>query len=143
VFGIENPKVALLSIGEEKEKGNILNQAAYPQLEMNDRINFVGNVEGRDLFNSKADVIVCDGFTGNIVLKLCEDFYYTFSKLGVNNDYLNRFNFRNYGGSAILGVNEPVIVGHGISKEDSFCNMFKLAIDVVNSKLIEKIKQSF
>jgi glycerol-3-phosphate acyltransferase PlsX len=61
----------------------------------------------------------------------------------VNNDYLNRFNFRNYGGSAILGVNEPVIVGHGISKEDSFCNMFKLAIDVVNSKLIEKIKQSF
>jgi glycerol-3-phosphate acyltransferase PlsX len=143
VFGIDNPKVALLSIGEEKEKGNILNQAAYPQLEMNDRINFVGNVEGRDLFNSKADVIVCDGFTGNIVLKLCEDFYYTFSKLGVNNDYLNRFNFRNYGGSAILGVNEPVIVGHGISKEDSFCNMFKLAIDVVNSKLIEKIKQSF
>ena len=81
VYGIENPKVALLSIGEEKEKGNILNQAAYPQLEMNDRINFVGNVEGRDLFNSKADVIVCDGFTGNIVLKLCEDFYYTFSKL--------------------------------------------------------------
>lgn len=143
VYGITNPKVALLSIGEEKEKGNILNQAAYPQLEMNDRINFIGNVEGRDLFNGKADIIVCDGFTGNIVLKLCEDFYYTFSKLGVNNEYLNRFNFRNYGGTAILGVNEPVIIGHGISKEDSFCNMFKLAIDVVNSKLIEKIKQSF
>lgn len=143
VYGISNPKVALLSIGEEKEKGNILNQASYPQLEMNDRINFVGNVEGRDLFNDKADVIVCDGYTGNIVLKLCEDFYYSLTKLGIENEYLDKFNFKNYGGTAILGVNEPVIIGHGISKEDSFAKMFKLAKDVVESKLIEKIKQSF
>lgn len=143
VYNIENPKVALLSIGEEKEKGNILNQATYPLLEMNDRINFVGNVEGRDLFNDKADVIVCDGFTGNIVLKLCENFYYTLSKLGVDNEYLNRFNFKTYGGTAILGVNEPVIIGHGISKEETFVSMFKHATDVVNSKLIDKIKQSF
>ncbi len=143
VYNIENPKVALLSIGEEKEKGNILNQATYPLLEMNDRINFVGNVEGRDLFNDKADVIVCDGFTGNIVLKLCENFYYTLSKLGVDNEYLNRFNFKTYGGTAILGVNETVIIGHGISKEETFVSMFKHAADVVNSKLIDKIKQSF
>jgi phosphate acyltransferase len=143
VYGISNPKVALLSIGEEKEKGNILNQASFPQLEMNDRINFVGNIEGRDLFNDKADVVVCDGYTGNIVLKLCEEFYYTLTKLGISNDYLEKFNFKNYGGTAILGVNEPVIIGHGISKEDSFAKMFKLAKDVVESKLIEKIKQSF
>lgn len=143
VYGIENPKVALLSIGEEKEKGNLLIQAAYTQLEDNDRINFIGNVEGRDLFNDKADVIVCDGYTGNIVLKLCENFYYTFTKLGVKNEYLDKFNFKNYGGTAILGVNEPVIIGHGISKEETFVSMFKLAKDLINSKLIEKIKQSF
>jgi len=143
VYGIQNPKVALLSIGEEKEKGNLLNQAAYPLLEMNDRINFVGNVEGRDLFNDKADVVVCDGFTGNIILKLCETFYYNLSKMGVQNDYLDRFNFKQYGGSAILGVNEPVIVGHGISKSETFVSMFQLAKDVVNSQLIDKIKQSF
>lgn len=143
VYGIENPKVALLSIGEEKEKGNLLIQAAYPLLEMNDRINFVGNVEGRDLFNDKADVIVCDGYTGNIVLKLCEGFYYNLSKMGVQNEYLERFNFKQYGGTAILGVNENVIIGHGISKSETFVSMFKLAKDVVNSRLIDKIKQSF
>lgn len=143
VYGIDNPKVALLSIGEEKEKGNLLIQAAYPMLEINDRINFVGNVEGRDLFNDKADVIVCDGYTGNIILKLCEGFYYNLAKLGVKNDYLDRFNFKQYGGTAILGVNEPVIIGHGISKSETFVSMFKLAQDVVKSGLIEKIKQSF
>lgn len=143
VYGIEDPKVALLSIGEEKEKGNLLIQAAYPLLEMNERIHFVGNVEGRDLFNDKADVIVCDGYTGNIILKLCEGFYYNLSKLGVKNDYLERFNFKQYGGTAILGVNEPVIIGHGISKAETFLSMFKLAKDVLDSKLIDKIKQSF
>lgn len=143
VYGIADPKVALLSLGEEKEKGNLLIQAAYPLLEMNDRIHFVGNVEGRDLFNEKADVIVCDGYTGNIILKLCEAFYYNLSKLGVKNDYLERFNFKQYGGTAILGVNQPVIIGHGISKSETFVSMFKLAKDVVDSKLIDKIKQSF
>ncbi|MDI1233588.1 MAG: phosphate acyltransferase PlsX [bacterium] len=143
VYGIQNPKVGLLSIGEEKEKGNLLTQATYPLLEMNDRINFVGNIEGRDIFGDKADVVVCDGFTGNIVLKVCEGFYYNLVKLGVQNDYLETFNFKHYGGSAILGVNEPVIIGHGISKAETFVSMFKLAKDVVDSKLIEKIKQSF
>ena len=143
VYSIDNPKVGLLSIGEEKEKGNLLTQATYPIMELNDRINFVGNIEGRDLFNDKADVIVCDGFTGNIILKLCENFYYTLSKLGVDNEFLNKFNFKKYGGSAVLGVNKAIIVGHGISKEETFVSMFKLAADVVNSKLIDKIKQSF
>ncbi len=143
VYGIKNPKVGLLSIGEEKEKGNLLIQAAHPLLEMNDRISFIGNVEGRDIFSDKADVVVCDGYTGNIVLKVCEGMYYNLVKLGVQNDYLDRFNFKYYGGTAILGVNEPVIIGHGISKADTFVSMFKHAKDVVDSKLIEKIKQSF
>jgi glycerol-3-phosphate acyltransferase PlsX len=125
VYGIESPKVALLSIGEEKEKGNLLIQATYPLLEMNNRINFVGNVEGRDLFNDKADVIVCDGYTGNIILKLCESLYYNLTKLGVQNDYFDRWNFKQYGGTAILGVNQPVIIGHGISKAETFVSMFK------------------
>ncbi|MBC7425521.1 MAG: phosphate acyltransferase PlsX [Bacteroidia bacterium] len=143
VYGIRNPKVALLSIGEEKEKGNLLIQAASPMLEMNDRINFVGNVEGRDLFSDKADVVVCDGYTGNIVLKLCEAWCYNLKKQGVENEFLDRFDFTQYGGTPILGVNETVIIGHGISKEQTFTNMFKMAQDVVNSQLIDKIKMSF
>lgn len=143
VYGIDNPKVALLSIGEEKEKGNLLHQATYPLLESNDRINFVGNVEGRDIFNDVADVIVCDGSTGNIILKVCEGIYTNLCKLGIQHPYLDRFDFNQYGGTAILGVNEPVIIGHGISKSETFTSMFRLAKDVVNSKLIDKIKQSF
>lgn len=143
VYGIENPKVALLSIGEEKEKGNLLHQATYPLMESNDRINFVGNIEGRDLFNDVADVIVCDGSTGNITLKVCEGIYTNLCKLGIQHPYLDRFDFNQYGGTAILGVNEPVIIGHGISKSETFTSMFRLAKDVVNSKLIDKIKQSF
>jgi len=142
VLGIESPKVALLSIGEEKEKGNMLNQAVYPMLESRRSINFVGNVEGRDLFSDKADVIVCDGFTGNIVLKTCEGFFYQLKKRGLKDEYLDRFNFEQYGGTAILGVNKPVIIGHGISKANTFVNMIRLAKQVVLSNLIPKIKTS-
>src|SRR5688500_17574584 len=70
ILGIENPKVALLNIGEEEGKGNLLAQATYPMLKENEHINFIGNIEGRDLLLDKADVIVCDGFTGNIILKV-------------------------------------------------------------------------
>lgn len=75
ILGIENPKVGLLNIGEEEGKGNLLAQATYPLLKENSHINFVGNVEGRDLFMDKADVIVCDGFTGNTMLKMAESLY--------------------------------------------------------------------
>ncbi|MCW3106753.1 MAG: plsX, partial [Segetibacter sp.] len=72
VFGISNPKVGLLNVGEEEGKGNILTQAAYPLLKENAGINFIGNIEGRDVFQDKADVMVCEGFTGNIILKMAE-----------------------------------------------------------------------
>ncbi len=140
IMGIESPKVGLLSIGEEKEKGNILTQATYPLLEADRFINFIGNVEGRDLFTDKADVIVCDGYTGNVVLKACEGMFYHLMKRGVKDDYLNMFNFENYGGSPILGVNKPVIIGHGISKAKTIVNMLKLTNDVVVSNLIDSIK---
>ncbi|MCB0732986.1 MAG: phosphate acyltransferase PlsX [Flavobacteriales bacterium] len=142
VLGIASPKVGLLSIGEEKEKGNLLNQAVYPVLEEKRNINFIGNIEGRDLFSDKADVIVCDGFTGNIVLKTCEGFFYKLKKRGLKDDFLDRFNFEQYGGTAILGVNKPVIIGHGISKANTFVNMIRLAKQVVLSNLIPKIKSS-
>jgi glycerol-3-phosphate acyltransferase PlsX len=142
VLKIENPKVALLSIGEEKEKGNLLTLATYNLLEDLRNIHFVGNVEGRDLFNDKADVVVCDGFTGNVVLKTCEGFFYNLLKRGIKDDYLDRFNFTNYGGSPILGINKPVIIGHGISKANTIVNMIRLARDVVSSGLVDKIKSS-
>ncbi|MCO4819963.1 MAG: phosphate acyltransferase PlsX [Bacteroidetes bacterium] len=140
VLGIDNPRVGLLSIGEEKEKGNMLNQAVYPILENTRGINFIGNIEGRDLFSDTADVIVCDGFTGNIVLKTCEGFFYKLKKRGIKDDFLDRFNFESYGGTAILGVNKPIIIGHGISKANTFVNMIRLTKQVVLSNLIQKIK---
>lgn len=142
VLKIKAPKVGLLSIGEEKEKGNLLTLAAYPLIEEVRNINFVGNVEGRDLFIDKADVVVCDGFTGNVILKTCEGFFYNLLKRGIEDDYLNRFNFVNYGGSPILGINKPVIIGHGISKSNTIVNMLKQARDMVTSGLIDKIKAS-
>ncbi len=143
VYRIENPRVGLLSNGEEKGKGNLVTQATYPLMEECRSFNFVGNVEGRDMFIDKADVVVCDGFTGNIVLKACESIFYQMKKMGIENEYLDRFNYENYGGTPILGVNAPVIVGHGISKARSFVNMVKLAKDVSDTDLTGKIASAF
>jgi len=140
VLKIEEPKVGLLSIGHEREKGNLLTQAAFALLEESRSLNFIGNVEGRDLFLNTCDVIVCDGFTGNVVLKTCEGFFYQLKKRGVNDEFLDRFNFTDYGGTSILGVNKPVIIGHGISKSDTFVNMLRLSKQIVQSRLIDKIK---
>lgn len=105
--------------------------------------NFIGNVEGRDLFNNKADVIVCDGFTGNVVLKQAEAFYYMIRKRGWRDEYIDRFNYENYGGTPILGVNGTAIIGHGISNEIAIKNMVLLAKNVVEANLSEKIREAF
>ena len=123
VYGITNPKVALLNIGEEEGKGNLLCQATYNLMKDTEEFNFVGNVEGRDLFNDKADVIVCDGFTGNIVLKQAEAFYELTKKRGLKDEYFDRFNYENYGGTPILGVNGTVMIGHGISNDKAIKNI--------------------
>ena len=123
VYNIHKPKVGLLNIGEEKGKGNLLTQSTYRLLEDNDDINFVGNVEGRDLFNDKADVIVCDGFTGNVVLKLAESFYSLINQKNIKDDYFDRFNYEIYGGTPVLGVDGNVLIGHGISNENAIKNM--------------------
>ena len=140
---IPAPKVALLSIGEEEKKGNALTLAAHALMKGTDRFNFVGNVEGRDLFHDKADVVVCDGFTGNIVLKAVEGFHDLVKNRGGNDPFLDRFDYQNYGGTPVLGVNGSVIIGHGISNAETIKNMLLFTCEVVESRLHERIREAF
>jgi glycerol-3-phosphate acyltransferase PlsX len=142
VYGIDDPKVGLLSIGEEKEKGNLITTAAHHMMEDTTAFHFIGNVEGRDFLNDKADVIVCEGFTGNVVLKAFESMFYALKKRGIQDEYIERFNYENYGGTPILGVNAPVIIGHGISNAKAFKNMIFTAKNVVDSDLVNIIRTS-
>lgn len=139
ILEIPHPKVGLINVGEEEGKGDLLSQATYPLLKSNASIHFVGNVEGRDLFNDKADVMVCDGFTGNIILKMAESIYDISQQQSIENAYLNRFNFEMYGGTPVLGVQNPVIIGHGISKATAFSNMIQVAEKMLHTKVLAKL----
>ncbi len=143
VHGVENPKVALLNIGEEDSKGNLLTIAAYKLLSESDEVHFIGNIEGRDLFTGVADVIVCDGFTGNIVLKEAEGIYSLMRKRGIRDAYFDRFNYENYGGTPILGVKGNAIIGHGISNDIAIKNMLLHSYEVAASGLATKINDAF
>ena len=144
ILNITNPSIGLMNVGEEEGKGNIIAQATYPLLKENTSINFVGNIEGRDFFGDKADVMVCDGFTGNILLKMAETIYNVAESRGVGNDvYFNRFHYENYGGSPVLGVAKPVIIGHGISTAIAFKNMIDLAEKMIETDLCGKMKIKF
>jgi glycerol-3-phosphate acyltransferase PlsX len=142
ILKINNPRVALLNLGQEEGKGSILLQAAYNLLKANSNINFIGNIEGRDLFNESADVIVCDGYVGNVVLKMAETYYEMLLKRKIKDEYFDRFNYEIYGGQPILGANAPVIIGHGISNAIAFKNMLGLAINMVQSQIIAKMKSA-
>jgi len=142
LYNVQNPRVALLNIGEEEGKGNVLSQAAFPLMKECNQFNFIGNVEGRHLFED-VDVIVCDGFTGNVVLKLAESFYEVAHNKGIKDDFFEMFNYEQYGGSPILGVNGPVVVGHGISTPEAIKNMVVLSKNMVESSLVNKIKSAF
>src|SRR5690606_23033736 len=143
IYSVSNPKVGLISLGEEEEKGNNLTHAAFPLLRDKKEINFIGNIEGRDLFNDKADVMVCDGFVGNIMLKLAESFHELVEKRNFKDEFFDRFNYEQYGGSPILGVNAPVIIGHGISSPKAIKNMILLSRLMIESKIVDKIKAAF
>ena len=143
VHTIEKPRVALLNIGEEESKGNLLTIATYKLLTESDEINFIGNIEGRHIFSGKADVIVCDGFTGNVVLKQAEGIYSLMKKRGINDEYFDRFNYENYGGTPILGVKGNVIIGHGISNDIAVKNMILHAYELANSGLAMKVNDAF
>jgi glycerol-3-phosphate acyltransferase PlsX len=144
MWGVDNPRVALLNLGEEEGKGNILAQATYPLLKAHTDLNFVGNVEGRDVLTDKADVLVCEGFVGNVVLKMAESFYHIFKEQrGIEDEFLENFNYEIYGGTPILGINSPVIIGHGISHALAFKNMIKVTAKIISSKLIPAFKEHF
>jgi len=143
VYNIDNPRVALLNIGEEEEKGNLLTSATHKLMKDSEDFNFVGNIEGTQIFNGEvADVIVTDGFTGNVVLKQAEAFYTLIKKRELNDDYFDRFNPEIYGGTPILGVNSTVIIGHGASNENAVKNMVLHTHHVAEVKLSEKIKEA-
>ena len=142
VCKINDPKVGLLNLGKERTKGSLLTQAAYEIMFQNDDYNFIGNIEGRDLFEENIDVIVCDGFTGNVVLKQAEAFYQLIKKRNLEDEYFKRFNYEDYGGTPILGLEKPIIIGHGISNEIAIKNMILLTKNVIEADLEKKIKQT-
>ena len=143
ILNYNSPRIGLINLGEEEGKGNILSQAAYSLLKENTQINFIGNVEGRDLLTNKAEVMVCEGFTGNVLLKFAESIYDIVQRRGINDEHFDRFNFEIYGGVPVLGVNKPVIIGHGISHAIAYKNMILMAIKMLEKDLIGKIKKSF
>jgi phosphate acyltransferase len=143
VLGFTNPSVGLINLGEEEGKGNLLAQATYPLLQQNKQLNFIGNIEGRDILMAKADVMVCDGFTGNVVLKLAESIYDLTQQRNINDEHFNRFDFEQYGGVPVLGVAKPVIIGHGISRQMAFKNMLATAQTMLQTNLTQKIEDSF
>ncbi len=143
ILGVEKPKVGLVNVGEEEGKGNLLAQAAYPLLKENKHINFIGNIEGRDILINKADVMVCEGFTGNVVLKLAESVYDLVKRRGIEDEHFDRFNFEVYGGVPVLGVAKPVIIGHGISHAIAFKNMILIAHRMLEKDLMQKMKDIF
>lgn len=145
IHGVQKPRVALLNIGAEPEKGNLLSRATYELMSATKHFYFAGNIEGNEIFSGeKADVIVCDGFVGNIVLKEAEALYHLACAKGLGDDsFFSRFNFENYGGIPVLGVNAPVIIGHGVSNGKAINMMIKQTVEVIASQLCEKIKSAF
>lgn len=123
VMGYDDPKVCLMNVGTEDGKGNQQCQTVFPMLKECPHINFQGNMEPRDMFKNKAEVFVCDGFVGNIILKQVETFYRLVQKRGWKDPLFDNMNYEIHGGSPILGVNAPVVLGHGISSAKAISNM--------------------
>jgi glycerol-3-phosphate acyltransferase PlsX len=140
VLEIENPTVGLLNIGAESGKGSTVVRSAYELMKENKNLNFIGNIEGHALFHENiTDVVVCDGFTGNIVLKEAEAIYSITNKIGISHPFLDRLNFENIGGTPVVGVNANVVIGHGISKRKAVKNMILQTRAVVKANLAQKI----
>lgn len=147
VAGIENPRVALLNIGEETTKGNAQAKAAHKLMQKagdEGRYNFVGNIEASHIFvGDIADVVVCDGFIGNTVLKLSEGLYAINKHCGIESDFWTNLNYENAGGTPVLGVNGVVTIGHGKSTPKAIKNMIHSTINTVRSGLVATLKEQF
>ncbi|MGH7423684.1 MAG: phosphate acyltransferase, partial [Candidatus Methylomirabilales bacterium] len=160
MLGKGNPRVGLLSIGEEETKGNELTKEAFRSLEEVPEVDFIGNVEGVDVFNGKADVVVCDGFTGNVALKMGEsaaEMLITLFKRELSRDLLGRaglfllrgllerfrrrIDYTEYGGAPLLGVNGVVVISHGRSTAKAIKNGVRVAGECVKSRMLESIRE--
>src|SRR5271155_4660920 len=159
IWGVKRPRVAMLSIGEEEMKGNELTREASSRLRQTS-LNFVGNVEGRDVFRGNVDVIVCDGFIGNVALKISEGLVEHIggmlkkaiqsslrSQLGdalsksAFDDFRKRTDYSEYGGAPLLGVRGITIIGHGRSNPNAIKNAIRVATELCRSRVNEKIEQ--
>ncbi len=143
VMGIKEPSIGLLNIGEEESKGTAAVKAAYELLRESGDLNFKGNIEGHHLFTDEmTDIIVCDGFVGNVVLKMAEKFYAVAKSKGISDSFFDRLNFEVVGGTPVVGINENVVVGHGISNRTAIMNMILQTRDVVHADLAGKIREA-
>lgn len=144
VLGIEKPRVAVLNIGEEEAKGNAQSKATHELLKADDRIHFAGNIEGSHIFSGRvADVIVCDGFVGNTVLKMAEGLYRINKAMGGDNAFWEAMNYENVGGTPVLGVNAPVIIGHGCSTPKAIRSMILSTEQCIRAELTAKLQRAF
>ncbi len=159
LHSVSQPKIGLLNIGEEKGKGNELTKEAYKLLESSN-LNFIGNIEGGEIFQGKADVVVCDGFTGNVILKVAEGLAETlmaevkeavgstlFSKIGgllVKPSFkklAQRLSYDEYGGAKLLGINGVVVISHGKSNAKAIKNAIQFSYETVKNEVVAKIKE--
>ncbi len=160
VFGKQNPRVGLLSVGEEESKGSAVTLETYPLL-AKAPINFVGNVEGKDIFNGTTDVVVCDGFVGNVILKVAEgigEMLFDLIKSELNKSRLaklgflmampaikgfkKRVDYSEYGGAPLLGINGACIIGHGKSDAKAIKNAIRMASEFYSQDVNDHITQS-
>lgn len=158
ILGVDSPVIGLINVGTEEKKGNELVIEVYKILK-DSGLNFLGNIEGRDIFEGKVDVAVCDGFVGNILLKSVEGMASLFFReiknafssniltkllaLGLKKSLLkmkNKFDYEEYGGAYLLGVNGIVIISHGSSKAKAISNAIKVAANGINTDLVGKIE---
>ncbi|MBV9406494.1 MAG: phosphate acyltransferase PlsX [Acidobacteriaceae bacterium] len=158
IFRTARPRVGLLSIGEEEHKGNTLTRDAYPLLKSLEHLNFIGNVEGRDVYTGHVDVIVCDGFVGNVALKTSEGLVEVIGKLlkqslhasvtrkvgaylarGAFNEFKKRVDYSEYGGAPLLGLNGICVICHGRSNAKAIRNAIRVAKEFAEGKINERI----
>jgi glycerol-3-phosphate acyltransferase PlsX len=158
MFGIENPRVGIMSIGEEDAKGNEVVKKARELIKSDEKINFIGNIEGRDIFKGKCDVAICDGFVGNVVLKLTEGLVDGLFKL-IKNELMKesislalkfkpivlrmyqKYDYNEYGGALLLGVNGTSVICHGASKARTIKNAIMSCRKFYNQKINEEIQE--
>ena len=141
-LGMQNPKVGLANIGEEEEKGNAQTQAAHALMKENKSFEFFGNAEPVEIFKNNVDVVVCDGFVGNMLMKHTEALARVFAKRGLVDEYVARFNYEIYGGLPLLGANSIVLIGHGISNAKAIKSMIFQSKNIYETNLIGQLKET-